>query len=50
MSSNPLVPLGFERLCAVILPLSPNSDDVVLVSTVEVDLLFVAEMLQFFVD
>ena len=51
MTSNHLVPLGFERLCTVIGPiLSPNIDNVVMAGVVEVDILLVDEMLKFVVD
>ncbi len=51
MIGNPLVPLGFEGLCAVIGPiLFLNSDDVVPVGIVEVDLLLVGKMPNLFID
>ncbi len=51
MTSNHLVPLGFERLYTVIGPIiSPNSDNVVMAGIVEVDILLVDEMLKFVVD
>ncbi len=47
VTSNHLVSLDFEGLGAVIGPIiSPNSDDVVLVGVVEVDIIFVDKMLK----
>ena len=50
MTSNPLVPLDFEGLCAMIRIInSLNSINVVPIDVVEVDLLFVDKMLEFVV-
>ena len=50
MTSNPLVPLGFEGLYATIGSIIfLNSVDVVLIGVVEVDLLIFGKMLEFVV-
>ncbi len=50
MTSNPLVPLDLEGLCAMIRTINPsNSTNVVPIDVVEVDLLFVDKMLEFVV-